>query len=201
MFNTLFESVAVGITVLWLLGHKLGNRNHFVTFTLALAVMTMLGILCAISYWGLPFSKDAAGWLTIYGILILTSLISFALTGWCSRRRYDNVRFMLWLALWTVSVCVITAPLVATVAFAINRPPVSLSTFQSQVCVMALIFGLCLYVVNFPYMILAFRSSFFRERFYACLRLRSMPATNEPRTGTDHLGGPGPETCENGDSA
>ena len=40
-----------------------------------------------------------------------------------------------------------------------------------------LIFGLCLYVINLPFMILVFYSPFFRERFCACLRLKSMPST------------------------
>jgi hypothetical protein len=40
-----------------------------------------------------------------------------------------------------------------------------------------LIFGLCLYVLNLPFMILGFVNPFFRERFCACLRLQSIPTT------------------------
>ena len=39
---------------------------------------------------------------------------------------------------------------------------------------MGLVTGLLLYAINLPFMILAFCSPFFRERFYACLRLKSM---------------------------
>jgi hypothetical protein len=40
-----------------------------------------------------------------------------------------------------------------------------------------LAFGAFLYVIVFPFMILALSNSFFRERFYACLHLKSMPTT------------------------
>jgi hypothetical protein len=50
-----------------------------------------------------------------------------------------------------------------------------------------LILGAFMYVVVLPYMILALRSSFFRERFYACLHLKSMPATAQPLPGSDHI--------------
>jgi len=39
------------------------------------------------------------------------------------------------------------------------------------------VLGALTYVVVFPYMILSLRSSFYRQRFFACLRLKSMPTT------------------------
>ena len=58
MFNMLFYSLTVGIAILWLLAHKLGNRSRFVTFLLAFTIMAVVGLAGAISYGGLEFSQQ-----------------------------------------------------------------------------------------------------------------------------------------------
>jgi hypothetical protein len=52
--------------------------------------------------------------------------------------------------------------------------PVSIFIILFQLLTVGLIFGLCAYVIVLPYMILAFRSSFFRQRFYDCFHLPAM---------------------------
>ena len=84
---------------------------------------------------------------------------------------------MLYLALWTVTGCLVIALVIYSTVFIIQQTPVSISAVLLMVPIVSLIFGACLYVIVFPYMILALRSAFFRERFYACLRLKSMPTT------------------------
>ncbi|MEK7996264.1 MAG: hypothetical protein AAB403_20885, partial [Planctomycetota bacterium] len=53
---------------------------------------------------------------------------------------------------------------------------VPISTLLLVAGVFGLVLAACVYVINLPYMILALGSPFFRERFYACLRLKSMPS-------------------------
>jgi hypothetical protein len=50
------------------------------------------------------------------------------------------------------------------------------------------IFAICIYVLNLPFMVLAFVTPFFRERFYAYFHLKSMPinstsGTEKPQSG------------------
>ena len=53
-----------------------------------------------------------------------------------------------------------------------------------EALLVGLLFGACIYVLNLPFMILAFSSSFFRERFYAYFHLRSMPMASPAGTET-----------------
>ena len=174
MFNMIFYSLTVGIAILWLFGHWLGNRNRFVTFLLALAIMVVVGLAGAISYGRLEFSQQSVGALFLLAILVFPMLLGFVLTGWWCRKSYRRVSFMLWLAVWTVTANLVSMLVVSSIVFSVQRVSVPISTVLFLVLVQGLILGAFLYVVVLPYMILALRSSFFRERFFACLHLKSM---------------------------
>jgi hypothetical protein len=175
MFNMLFYSLTVGIAILWLLAHKLGNRNRFVTFLLALAIMAVVGLAGAISYGGLEFSQQTVGALMLLAILVFAILLGFVLTGWWCRKRYRPASFILWLAVWTVAANLAIILVVSSIVFIVQRVSVSISTVLFIVPLQGLILGAFLYAVVLPFMILALRSSFYRRRFLACLRLKSMP--------------------------
>ena len=82
---------------------------------------------------------------------------------------------MLWLAVWTIAANLVSMLAVYSIVFIVQRVSVPISTVLFIALIPGSVLGAFLYVVVFPYMILAMRSSFFRERFYACLRLKSMP--------------------------
>ncbi len=175
MFGMVFHSLAVGITVLWLLANRLGNRNPLVTFLLAFAIMAVLGLLGTVSYVGLEFSPRTIGGLTLLGMLASAMLLAFLLTAWRCQNRYTGLRFVLYLVFWTVAACLATALIVFSIVLVIQRPPIPIAAALLQLLVVGSVLGVCVYVLVFPYMILAMSSSFFRERFYACLRLRPVP--------------------------
>lgn len=174
VFSVLFHSYAVGIAALWLLGHKIANRSRFTTFLLALAIMAIAGLIGIISYGMTDLSTETVGVLTLLAVLAFTVLLGFVLTGWRCKNRYSSLRFMLWLVLWCVATCVVGTLAFYSIMLVIYRPPISLFTILFQLLTVGLIFGLCAYVIVLPYMILAFRSSFFRQRFYDCFHLPSM---------------------------
>jgi hypothetical protein len=197
MFGMVFNSLVVGITVLWLFAHKLGNRNRFVTFLRALALMAVLGLVGAISYCGLTFSQQTGGEVIILAMLALAMLLGFVLAGWQCRNRYSGLRFVLYLALWTVAVCLASTLVFYPIVFIIQQVPVPISTVLLVALIVGLAFGAFLYVIVFPFMILVLNSSFFRERFYACLRLKSMPTTtSQDDAGRSGEQNPNPETSE-----
>jgi hypothetical protein len=107
-------------------------------------------------------------------------LLGFVMTGWWCRKHYSGLRFMLYLALWTVSASLVGMLVFYSIVFIVQRVSIPISTVLLIVPIAGSVFGAFLYGVVFPYMILALRSSFFRQRFYACLRLKSMPATAGP---------------------
>ncbi len=180
MFNMLFYSLTVGIAILWLLAHTLGNLNRFVTFLLALAIMAVVGLGGVISYTGLEFSQQTVGALMLLAVLIFAMLLGFVLAGWWCRKGYRPVSFMLWLAVWTVTANLVSMLVFYLIVFIVQKVPVPIYKVLLTVPAVGAVLGILSYMVVFPYMILALRSAFFRERFFACLHLKSMPATTAP---------------------
>ncbi len=185
VFSVLFHSYTVGIASLWLLGHKIANRRRFITFLLTLVIMAVTGLIGIVSYGMTDFSDEGLAILMCLGVLAFTMLLGFVLAGWMCRNRYSNLRFMLWLALWCEVVCLTSMLVFYSIMQAIYRFSISLSEILFEVFPAGLIFGLCAYVIVLPYMILAFRSSFYRQRFYGCFHLPAMAAVNADESKTD----------------
>ncbi|MHC4122116.1 MAG: hypothetical protein ACYSSI_00965 [Planctomycetota bacterium] len=180
IFDQLFASITVGISVLWLLSHKISNRHGFITFLRALVIIAVLCIVGVISYSGLTFSKDTVGYVIIIAVLTLVMLLAFVLTSRRCRKRYSNLRFMLWLFVWTIVMCITFMLGVVVIMMILNDIPVTWISMLLQGSITGLVLGGCLYVIMFPFMILALRSSFFRERLCTCLHLKSMSKTISP---------------------
>jgi hypothetical protein len=94
---------------------------------------------------------------------------------------------MLWLAVWTVAANLVSMMVFYSIIFVARRVSVPISTVLILALIAGSVLGAFLYVVVFPYMILALRSSFYRQRFYACLRLKSMPTASGSMPGTESI--------------
>ena len=200
MFNMMFNSLVAGITFLWLFAPKLSRFNPWIAFFLSFALIVMLFLVGILSYLGFGFSQDTVVALPMLSVLALAILLGFILAGWRCRKRYGPVRFMLWLAIWMVAVCLASMLVFYAITIMIQRAPIPISTILFVAAIVGLVLGVCLYVINLPYMILALSSSFFRERFYACLRLKPMP-TAQKQVDSSRLDtqDPGTEIPEKGD--
>jgi len=177
-YDPLVASYTAGISVLWLLAHKLGNRNRLVTLLLALLIMIVVGFAGLASYNMNVFSDDIIMLFTFLIILSLAVLVGFVLAALLCRKHYNSLRFILWLAFWTVINSVTAMLTFMVIMFIIRgRLPSNWTSMLLQVLIVGLVIGIFLYVINLSFMILVLSSPFFRERFYACLRLKSMPTT------------------------
>ncbi len=177
-FGPLFASYTVGFAVLWLFAHKLRNRNRFVTFLLALIIMIVVGLVGLASYSTGEFSEQTVVFLMFLAILALAALVGFVLAAWRCREHYNGLRFILWLGIWTVIGSIVSLLFFMGIMFiVVGNVRDNLTSMLPQVLVMGLVAGLLLYVINLSFMIFGLNVSFFRERFYACLRLKSMPTT------------------------
>jgi len=176
-FDMLFQSMAIGIAVLWLIVHKFGGSNGFVRFCLSLGILAVVAGLGTLSYYT-GFSGETAIFVVLLVFMSIILLLAMTVAGWLCKRQYLPVRYMLWLGLCTLfgSAVAMIGVFIIGMLFIFPGQPKLMSVIFDLAGV-GLIFGVCLYVLNLPYMILAFRSPFFRERFYACLRLKSMPTT------------------------
>jgi hypothetical protein len=82
---------------------------------------------------------------------------------------------MLWMALWTMVISLGGMLTFFLIAEGPSDPSEELIRQIPQVLLVGFIFAFCIYVMNLPFMILAFASPFFRKRFYAYFHLKSMP--------------------------
>lgn len=176
-FDILFQSMAIGIAVLWLIVHKFGGSNGFVRFCLSLGILAVVAGLGTLSYCT-GFSGETAICLVLLVFMSIVLLLALAVAGSLCKRQYLPVRYMLWLGLCTLfgSVAAMLGFFIVGTLF-IFPGQAKLASVIFEVAGVGLALGVCLYVLNLPYMILAFYSPFFRERFYMCLRLKSIPTT------------------------
>ena len=93
---------------------------------------------------------------------------------------------MLWLALWTIVISLVAIIAYFLIAEARSEPLKELIRQMPQVLLVAMIFAICMYMLNLPFMVLAFASAFFRERFYAYFHLKSMPISSPSGTKIPH---------------
>lgn len=180
VFGMLVDALVIGLAVLWLLAYKLGNRNRFASLLLALIMLLAATMVTMMSYQAWLYGIDS-NILIIQALAIITILLVFFLTGWLCRKRYGPLRFMLWMALWVAVISLV----VMFIFFLISVRPSSATLIRQmpEVLVAGLILALCIYVLNLPFMILAFVSPFYGRRFYAYFHLRSMPIASRSGTG------------------
>ncbi len=177
-FDTVFQSIAVGITVLWLVVNYLERFGGFVKFLLSFVILVTVAGLGTLSY-STDFSNETVLFLALSAFQAITILGATTAAGKLCNWRYRPPRFMLWLAVWMLlgSLFAMFGFFIVGTAIMSSGPGPDILEAILMLILIGLIFGLCLYVLNLPFMILGFVNPFFRERFCACLRLKSMPTT------------------------
>lgn len=154
-------------SAVWLLGQWLSTRYRIFTFLLLAAVMLAFGLF---SY-ACQF-EDTRQWarLSFYYVLwVLIPLLAMMLSGYHCRRIYSSRRFLLRLLVW-IGVFPLGLLLVfAAIALAMGGgPPLAVLV---PISMMWLLLAGILYLVNLPFLILAFNSPFYRERFERVFRV------------------------------
>jgi peptidoglycan/LPS O-acetylase OafA/YrhL len=164
-FSFFIDSLAVGMALLWLHADKLGGYHSVPRFLVSLGILLLADLVVVLSYWG-AFPGQSSMLPVCTAVMSIVLLISLALTRRLAHKRYDPIRFMLWLAAWSTAcsiagVAALVGVLMLTTVYPIHDPLAVLV----QMIVPGLVVGLCLYAVNLPYMLLMFSSPFFRRRF------------------------------------
>jgi len=177
-FDTIFQSIAVGIAVLWLVVNYFEKFGGIVRFLLSFVVLVAVAGLGTLSY-STDFSNETVLFLALSAFQAITILGATTAAGKLCNWRYRPPRFMLWLAVWMLlgSLFAMFGFFIVGTAIMSSGPGPDILETILMLTLIGLIFGLCLYMFNLPYMILMFYSPFFRERFCACLRLKSITST------------------------
>ena len=180
-FDVLADSLLVGLAVLWLLAPGLVRLSGITRFLGSLGILVGAACVGCLSYTG--FSTDMVAFLILLILLGLVLLVAMAGAAWRSKPWGGPVRFMLKLGAWTVmgGLGVICGYFLVVVCLSSGGLQGGyLIRALPQIVLVGLILGVCLYVLNLPFMLLGFTSLFFRERLYGCLGLE--PVSKDPDT-------------------
>jgi hypothetical protein len=173
-------TLAMGLSVLWLLGDWLARRR---VWTALLASLCTMAAVVALSYQ----THYERAWRSDFPILIacgvsgLALVGAFAMAGFSCRRTYTTVRLLSWLALWTWVVFAALA-LVGISIQALMINPLLLPAMLLMGLLMSLFGAGGLFLLVLPFLILSFRCPFYRERLEGALRLRQ-PSGHSPEDG------------------
>jgi len=171
-FTLLITLIILSLASLWLLGHWLGQYKGIASFFIAIFLMAGIGIFGIFSSFSFQWDRNTTPYMFVYGIGILVLLLALSLARRCCRKKFTAIRFMLFLLLW-LPICTIASILIYMGIFMIFKEAFR-STFPGilgQTFIIGTIFGLVLYLILLPFMILAFRSGFYRRRLEGCLNL------------------------------
>ncbi len=180
-FCTFLTTVATAWTIVWLLGPWLGAVGGGVAFLIALAAMYFVGLLSYLACYGLTCDASLPPLATCYTVGVFGLLLPMLLARRSCRGVYRRSRFMARLLFWmvlTMSGGMLLFDVVMTFITAVpgGRDAGSMFFDSLPSCVLGgAVWAIAWYVGNLPFMMVAFRSDFYRERLLRVLRLIATP--------------------------
>jgi multisubunit Na+/H+ antiporter MnhE subunit len=161
-------SFIIGLAAVWLLMPYLKGRQRIGTFFKVLPVLAGFSLLALVP----TLLADHSGWLDLRpylaALLALASLAAtLALTfgGLSVRRRFGRIRFLVWLAVWTVLAWTVIASsfvIIGSLNGDIDWGPSLLAILYTSASSLGLLL---------PLVLLSFFQPFYRARFFSLLNL------------------------------
>jgi hypothetical protein len=172
LLGTLVTSLTSAWAVIWLMAHWLSPQRWLLGFVLAFIVMGATGLLACVCNYGLPNDETIVSILIYHVLASLILLLSMALTGRFRRKAYLSASFVVWLLPWTV-LSSILGMLVLMIGLGLFQgSPVFDVDILLEVLLVSSIGGVALYLLNLPFVLLAFRNFFYRNRLCAVFGLQ-----------------------------
>lgn len=199
-FGIIFHSMAVAVAVLWLIMHYFKGFGGVIRFLLSFTTVVIIAGLGTLAY-STEISTEMAFFLILFTLMTFTMLIAITLSRRFCGETYRPICFLLLLVPSILLVGLVTSSAFFLIGYIIfSSGPNSVLEILIFIC-FGLFFGLFLYMLNLPFLILGFVHPFFRERFCACLRLKPVPVASK-QAGINLLNekNPGKEIPEKGDS-
>jgi hypothetical protein len=189
MVGFFIESGVLGWAIVWLLGHWLGSRGRSVSFFRMTGVMLAVGLA---SYFCHFEDVGKTGPLLLaFSVFSPVLPISMMLSSFFCRGKYSSNRFSLWLLLW-IYVSTLAAMLAFFILMTIIEGPPNWNIIVLIMFSLIFYSGILaafLYPLNMPFLILAFKSPFYTNRFeklfciekdYSSVLATIMPLDVEP---------------------
>ncbi len=181
-FGFFATSLAMAWTLVWLVGHRLARGHQPASFWLTLLLMLAIGAWAYVGDYGFALDSGVLQSTIFFGICAVALLVAMRLARRCCRRQYRPGRFMAWLFLWMFAVplaLMVLFGVVMVMVMTVGRQldPLSMVMIPVAAAVSSGFVAVILYLFNLPFMILAFKSPFYRDRLQTVFGLR--PVTEE----------------------
>jgi hypothetical protein len=180
MLGVLAMSLSGGWAAVWLLGDWIARQTWVIRQLIAIGILFLSAALSYASQFGLAAGAELAQVGILEGVCVLSLLAATGLSARSCRRAYRPGVFMAWLALFSG---LAPAGLMLVVAFALAVAMAStgggigiIGIVIAQVVIGTVLFGGITFLVNLPFVILAFKSPFWHERFRDTFRLNRASA-------------------------
>lgn len=166
LYSLLFESLVVGLALLWLNADGLRESSRRRRFLVSLGILMLTGVVALVSSGRSPLNPLIIILLILIAIMGVVLLAALALARRITRGQYAPVVFMVGLGAGTLLLWTLVMILLTGVRLLVNAPETADLWFLLKGAVpVGLAMGACLYAVNLPYLLLMFSSPFFRRRF------------------------------------
>lgn len=174
-FGLMATSLAIGWTLVWLLSNRLVRGHAQNDFFRAAAVMLVIGVWAYLADYGFAVNAGMVQSTVAFGVSAVALLAAMGLARRFSGEAYRPGPLMGWLFLSMLLTAAVAALASMSLTFlpslAILGPLVLLMLLVST-AFMSIFLAISLYLFNLPFMLLAFKSPFYRDRFEAALRLQ-----------------------------
>lgn len=171
MVGCMVVSGAVAWAVVLLLGHRLGSRFRTATFFRVMAIMLGVGALSLfcrgeVDESSAPFAVYAITYsLVVASFVVASFVVATILAGRFCRKRFSAIRFALWLPVWMLVITVgLAFGLFCVFELLAGVGHGSLFRGLIVVPIMAAITVGIAYFFNLPFLVLTFKSPFYRNR-------------------------------------
>jgi len=166
-------SGAMAWSMVWLLGRWLGTRYRIITMVFIWAVMFAIGLVSF--YCHFADAMYLAPYLILYGVGVGILLLAMMFTANLCRRTFSAAKFLGWLLLWNVVVIVGLMMVYGALIMIVQPSLRNIAAFAVIIIPVTLLLGSILYLPSLPFLILALRCPFYRERFEKLFHIEKTP--------------------------
>jgi len=171
-FEMLIVSLCVASAVMWLFAHTRPGQKGIVRFFRGIGILAMVS---CVNVWCLQGTMEGQTimFLILFSMLWLAFALSMVWARRLSKKTYRPVAFTLCLLPCTVVLSIASVFIAYAFMFAIMN---STSMGMMQLLLISLfggsVFGVMLYLINLPFLILGALCPFYRERFQTYMNLK-----------------------------
>lgn len=167
-FSIATVSAAIAWAAVWLLGRRLAARRGIGRFIAAIVVLLAVGGLSSLLCVGPDNAEDLRGLFVAHGVASVVLLLGMMRAGRSCRDEFHRGRFMRRLFSSMVLAALIPVLLVLTLSVLVGGIEATrILIAVIQLATMSLVAAGTLYLLNLPFLLLAFNSAFYNARFHA----------------------------------